>query len=64
MLKNLLYTTNIGNASNEHGRCGDSHDSPTQARARLALHQFLVRRNNEDCNKKKRCQQSLMTAVQ
>jgi hypothetical protein len=53
-----------GYARGEHCRRGDRHDGPSQAWTRLALHQFLVRSDNQDCDEKEGANNPLMTAVQ
>jgi hypothetical protein len=42
-----------GYASGEHRYRGERHNSPSHAGTRLALHQFLVRSDDQDCNEKK-----------
>ncbi len=41
-----------GCARGEHCHCGDCHDGPSQAGTRLALHQLLVRGDDQDCDEK------------
>jgi hypothetical protein len=41
-----------GYARGEHCHCRDRHDDPSQAGTRLALHQFLVRSDDQDCDEK------------
>ena len=41
-----------GQARGEHCHCRDRHDDPSKAGARLALHQFLVRSDYQDCDEK------------
>ena len=48
-----------GYARGEHRHRGDCHDGPSQAGTWLALHQFLVRRDDQDCDQKKGRQQSV-----
>ena len=39
-------------AGGEHRHCGNRYDDPSQTRTRLALHQFLVPGDDQDCDKK------------
>jgi hypothetical protein len=46
-----------GYARGEHCHCGERHEGPSQAGTRLALHQLLVRSDDQDCDEKEGCQQ-------
>ena len=44
-------------ARGEHCHCGERHEDPSQAGTRLALHQLLVRSDDQDCDEKEGGQQ-------
>ena len=47
------------NACGEHRNRSESHDNPSEARTRLTLHELLVRSDDQNCDQKKGCQQSV-----